>query len=147
MRGVETSRWRGRRSFGALAGLSLLCASVALAPGGSEAKKRSHHKQKRPNIVVIMDDDQSAEQQRFLPKTNAAIGGSGVTFDNSFVNYSLCCPSRSTYHTAQYATNNGVRTTQPPTAGYSKLAPTLYNSLPGWLQWSGYYTGQIWMFV
>jgi N-acetylglucosamine-6-sulfatase len=127
--------------------MSLLCASVALAPGGSEAKKRRHHKQKRPNIVVIMDDDQSAEQQRFLPKTNAAIGGSGVTFDNSFVNYSLCCPSRSTFLTGQYAHNHGVRTNQPPSGGYSKLAPTLNNSLPAWLQGAGYYTGHIGKFL
>jgi N-acetylglucosamine-6-sulfatase len=147
MAAVERSRLRGRRSVGALLGMSLLCASVALAPGGSEAKKRHHPKQKRPNIVVIMDDDQSPEEQRFLPKTNAAIGGSGVTFDNSFVNYSLCCPSRATFLTGQYAHNHGVRTNQPPSGGYSKLAPTLYNSLPVWLQRAGYYTGHIGKFL
>jgi N-acetylglucosamine-6-sulfatase len=127
--------------------MALLCAGVALAPGGSQAKKRHQKKQKRPNIVMIMDDDQSAEQQRFLPKTNAAIGDKGVTFDNSFVNYSLCCPSRSTLLTGQYAHNHGVRGNQPPSGGYSKLAPTLSNSLPVWLQRAGYYTAHIGKFL
>ena len=125
----------------------LLSTAIALAPGGSEAKKRPAAKQKRPNIVMIMDDDQSAEQQRFLAKTNAAIGRHGVTFDNSFVNYSLCCPSRSTLLTGQYAHNHGVRGNQAPTGGYSRLAPSLGNTLPVWLQRAGYYTGHIGKFL
>jgi len=105
----------GRRRVAAAAFLAgLLCAAVAMTPSGSEAKKRPAAKQKRPNIVLIMDDDQSAEMQRFLTKTNAAIGAHGVTFDNSFVNYSLCCPSRSTMLTGQYAHNHGVRGNQLP---------------------------------
>jgi N-acetylglucosamine-6-sulfatase len=137
----------GRRVAGALLLVGLLSAAVALAPSGSEAKKRPAAKQKRPNIVMIMDDDQSAEQQRFLTKTNAAIGSHGVTFDNSFVNYSLCCPSRSTLLTGQYAHNHGVRGNQLPTGGYSKLAPSLGNSLPVWLERAGYYTAHIGKFL
>src|SRR4051794_16693543 len=137
----------GRRVTGALFLTGLLCGAIALAPGGSEAKKRPGAKQKRPNIVLIMDDDQSAEQQRFLTKTNAAIGQHGVTFDNSFVNYSLCCPSRSTMLTGQYAHNHGVRGNSLPTGGYSKLAPSLGNTLPVWLQRAGYYTAHIGKFL
>jgi N-acetylglucosamine-6-sulfatase len=144
---VETGP-RSRRITGALLLAALLSVAVALAPGGSEAKKRKKGaKQARPNIVLIMDDDQNVEMQRFLSKTNAAIGGKGVTFDNSFVSYSLCCPSRSTMLTGQYAHNHGVRSNQLPTGGYSKLAPTLGNSLPVWLQRSGYYTAHIGKFL
>ncbi len=85
-----------RRVTGALLLAALLSVAVALAPAGGEAKKRKKAKPPRPNIVLIMDDDQSVNLQQFLTKTNAAIAGKGVTFDNSFVNYSLCCPSRST---------------------------------------------------
>src|SRR3954452_25527850 len=132
-----------------MAGLvaALLCAAVGLAPGGSAAKKRPAAKQKRPNIVLIMDDDQSVNLQQFLTKTNAAIADQGVTFDNSFVNYSLCCPSRSTMLTGQYAHNHGVRGNQLPSGGYSKLAPTLGNTLPVWLQRAGYYTGHVGKFL
>ncbi len=143
----SAARSGGRLLTGALLLAGLICAVVAMAPGGSQAKKRPKAKQKRPNIVMIMDDDQSAEQQRFLAKTNTAIGRHGVTFDNSFVNYSLCCPSRSTLLTGQYAHNHGVRGNQLPTGGYSKLAPTLGNSLPVWLQHAGYYTGHIGKFL
>ena len=133
---------------GALLLALLLCAAVAMPPGSSEAKKKKPHvKQKRPNIVVIMDDDQSTQLQGFLSKTNAAIGGRGVTFDNSFVNYSLCCPSRSTLLTGQYAHNHGVRGNNFPSGGYSKLAPTLSNTLPVWLQRAGYYTGHVGKFL
>jgi N-acetylglucosamine-6-sulfatase len=125
----------------------LLSAAVALAPAGGEAKKRKKAKQAKPNIVLIMDDDQNVGMQRFLPKTNAAIGGKGVTFDNSFMNYSLCCPSRATMLTGQYAHNHGVRSNQPPSGGYSKLAPTMGNTLPVWLQRAGYITAHIGKFL
>jgi N-acetylglucosamine-6-sulfatase len=136
-----------RRVTGALLLATLLSIVVALAPAGGEAKKHTKSKQARPNIVLIMDDDQSVNLQQFLTKTNAAIGRKGVTFDNSFVNYSLCCPSRSTMLTGQYAHNHGVLGNKPPNGGYSKLAPTLGNSLPVWLQRSGYYTAHIGKFL
>src|SRR5262249_34095598 len=120
-----------------------LVGAVALLRGGSSG----HASPRRPNIVMIIDDDQTAEQQRFLPQTNAALGGHGVTFDNSFVNFSLCCPSRSTLLTGQYAHNHGVLGDEPPTGGYAKLAPTLENTLPVWLQNAGYYTGLIGKFL
>ncbi|HKH23242.1 MAG TPA: sulfatase [Solirubrobacterales bacterium] len=140
------NRW-SRHIFATLLLAGLLCLSVALLPSGSTAKKRHAPKQKRPNIVLIMDDDQSAEIQRFLTKTNAAIGSKGITFDNSFVNYSLCCPSRATMLTGQYAHNHGVRGNQLPQGGYAKLRPSLGNSLPVWLQRSGYYTAHIGKFL
>jgi N-acetylglucosamine-6-sulfatase len=136
-----------RRVTGALLLAALLSIAVALAPAGGEAKKRTTTQQTRPNIVLIMDDDQSVNLQQFLAKTNAAIAAKGVTFDNSFVNYSLCCPSRSTMLTGQYAHNHGVRGNQQPSGGYSKLAPTLDNTLPVWLQRSGYYTAHIGKFL
>jgi arylsulfatase A-like enzyme len=136
-----------RRITGALLLAALLSVAVALAPAGGEAKKRKKVKQARPNIVLIMDDDQNVEMQRFLSKTNAAIGDKGVTFDHSFVNYSLCCPSRSTMLTGQYAHNHGVRSNRLPSGGYSKLAPTMANALPAWLQQAGYYTAHIGKFL
>jgi N-acetylglucosamine-6-sulfatase len=137
-----------KRAFGALLLTALLCAAVGFAPAGSVAKKKRHApKQKRPNIVLIMDDDQSTNLQQFLSKTNTAIGSHGVTFDNSFVNYSLCCPSRSTMLTGQYSHNHGVRGNQLPSGGYSKLAPTIGNTMPVWLQRAGYYTAHIGKFL
>jgi arylsulfatase A-like enzyme len=136
-----------RRVTGALLLAALLSLAVALAPATGDAKKPKRTKQARPNIVLIMDDDQSVNLQKFLTKTNAAIAAKGVTFDNSFVNYSLCCPSRSTMLTGQYAHNHGVRGNQLPAGGYAKLRLTLGNTLPVWLQRAGYYTAHIGKFL
>jgi N-acetylglucosamine-6-sulfatase len=125
--------------------VALLAFSVALAPSGSAAKKRS--KQKRPNIVVVMTDDQHADSVRFMPNVQQLLAGQGVTFTNSFVSYSLCCPSRATFLTGQYAHGHGVRANTPPSGGYSKLAPTLGNSLPAWLQQAGYSTAHVGKFL
>jgi N-acetylglucosamine-6-sulfatase len=137
----------GGRATGAALLAVLTCALVALAPSGGEAKQRTAKKQKRPNVVLVMTDDQHADSVRFMPQLQRLIAGRGVTFDNSYVTYSLCCPSRATWLTGQYPHNHGVRTNTPPAGGYSKLAPTLSNSLPVWLQRSGYYTGHIGKFL
>jgi N-acetylglucosamine-6-sulfatase len=95
----------------------------------------------RPNILVIMTDDQRLDQMRVLPKTLALLGAQGTTFDNSFVDFSLCCPSRSTFLTGQYAHNHGVQANGGPRGGYAHLDNS--NTLPVWLQEAGYYTAHV----
>jgi N-acetylglucosamine-6-sulfatase len=136
-----------RRVTGAMLLAGLLSVAVALAPAGGEAQKRKEKKQPRPNIVVVMTDDQHADSVRFMPNVQQLLAGRGVTFTNSFVSYSLCCPSRATFLTGQYAHSHGVRTNTPPSGGYSKLAPTLGNSLPAWLQRAGYSTAHVGKFL
>ena len=95
----------------------------------------------RPNIVVVMSDDQAAESMRFMPQVKARLADQGTTFANSFVGYSLCCPSRATYLTGQYSHNNGVMGNRPPGGGYAKLNHS--NTLPVWLRAAGYRTAHI----
>jgi arylsulfatase A-like enzyme len=94
-----------------------------------------------PNIVVIMSDDQTVESMRVMAKTQALLAARGTTFDSSFASFALCCPSRATFLTGQYAHNHGVQSNRPPTGGYYKLDST--NTLPVWLQRAGYYTAHI----
>ena len=77
----------------------------------------------RPNILVIMTDDQTVDQMRALPKTRALLAARGTTFANSFVDFSLCCPSRSTFLTGQYAHNHGVLANGGPHGGYRPSRP------------------------
>ena len=65
-------------------------------------------------MVVIETDDQTRESMRVMDNVNSLIGDQGATFKNSFVNYSLCCPSRATFLTGQYAHNHGVLGNTPP---------------------------------
>jgi N-acetylglucosamine-6-sulfatase len=104
---------------------------------------------KRPNVVVIMTDDQTLADLQFMPKTKELLGTQGTTFQNSFATYPLCCPSRATAVTGQYAHNHGVLNNVPARAnhpedyagGYDKLDST--NTLPVWLQKAGYTTAHV----
>ena len=133
---------RARRSettlglgMGALA-LLVLILTAAVGPG--EAAKA---KQARPNIVQVMTDDQTVESMRVMPKVRSLLGNQGVTFRNSFVSFALCCPSRATWLTGQYAHNHGVRGNASPGGGYDKLDGS--RTLPVWLRRSGYYTAHV----
>jgi arylsulfatase A-like enzyme len=117
----------------ALAAAALLSAAPA-AVGKSKAAER-------PNVVVVMSDDQTADSMRFMPHVNSQVGAAGATFAQSFVNYSLCCPSRSTFLTGQYAHNHGVMSNNEDDGGYQSLDNS--NTLAVWLQQAGYYTGHI----
>jgi N-acetylglucosamine-6-sulfatase len=108
---------------------------LALAPA-AEAK---------PNIIVLMTDDQTLESMSVMPKTRALLGDKGTTFTRSFVGYALCCPSRATLFTGQYAHNHGVLGNGPPMGGYTRLDRS--NWLPLWLQAAGYRTMQVGKFL
>ena len=110
----------------------------AAALNGSAGQAKSGSPLNRPNVVVLMTDDQAVESMRVMPNVRALLADQGVTFDHSFVSYSLCCPSRSTFLTGQYAHNHGVWGNAAPNGGYYKLDST--NTLPVWLARAGYQT-------
>ena len=120
---------------------ALLAGIAALAAlNGAEGQAQSSPAL-RPNVVMIMTDDQTLESMRVMPNVKTLLADQGVTFDNNFVSYSLCCPSRATYLTGQYAHNHGVWGNSAPNGGYYKLDST--NTLPVWLNRAGYQTMHI----
>ena len=118
--------------------MAALAAGIAAAAALASSDARSASPALRPNVVVLMTDDQTLESVRVMPNVRGLIADQGVTFDNSFVSYSLCCPSRATFLTGQYAHNHGVWGNSPPNGGYYKLDST--NTLPVWLSRAGYQT-------
>lgn len=100
----------------------------------------------RPNIVVIMVDDldegafDDALGAGLLPGIQTVFAQNGLRFSNSFVTNSLCCPSRVTFLTGQYAHNHGVLDNLPP-YGFSAFNDT--STLATWLQDGGYKTGMV----
>jgi N-acetylglucosamine-6-sulfatase len=92
----------------------------------------------KPNVLVVMTDDQTVESLRVMTNVNAQLAAQGTTFANSFATFPLCCPSRSTFLTGQYAHNHTVMGNAAPTGGYEKLDHS--NTLPVWLQRAGYHT-------
>ncbi|MBA3330255.1 MAG: sulfatase [Actinobacteria bacterium] len=122
---------------------AVLLGGTATFGGGAESAGATHggRGQPRPNVLVLMTDDQTVESLRVMGNVRDLLAEEGATFTNSFVGLSLCCPSRSTFLTGQYAHNHGVRSNMPPSGGYYKLDST--NTLPVWLERSGYHTAHI----
>jgi N-acetylglucosamine-6-sulfatase len=115
------------------AGIVCLAVLALLARG-----EPSHAASSRPNIIMFTTDDQTVRDMVAMPKTQALIGNAGATFPHAFVSMSLCCPSRVTVQTGQYAHNHGVMGNTPPQGGYSRFNDK--NDLPVWLQSAGYRT-------
>ena len=62
----------------------------------------------RPNILVVMTDDQAAADVALMPNVKQLLAEQGTTFADAVDSFPLCCPSRATFITGQYAHNHGV---------------------------------------
>src|SRR5688500_5265604 len=85
-----------RRLGLALAGVLALIAGIAVGAqeNGGSAQAATAQTSQRPNIIVLETDDQTLAEMAVLPNVRRLIGDEGVTFDNHFVAFSLCCPDR-----------------------------------------------------
>src|SRR5436190_23456036 len=101
------------------------------------ALRRRNAQQKRPNVVVIDTDDENVTDMFVMQKTLNLLGAHGTTFRNSYVSYPLCCPSRATFLTGQYAHNDGVLSDQR----FTDLDST--NTLAVWLKRAKYRTAMV----
>jgi N-acetylglucosamine-6-sulfatase len=101
--------------------------------------RRQNAKQKRPNVIVVMTDDQD-NNLLGMETVRRLLGAGGTTFQNSYVTNPLCCPSRATFLTGQYAHNHGVIGSDPAT-GYNALPHS--NTLATWLRAAKYRTAMV----
>ncbi len=92
----------------------------------------------RPNIIFILTDDQPYETVQFMPTVRDVLIKYGVNFENGFVTTPLCCPSRSSILTGQYAHNHQVLTNRMPLGGAPKLDDS--STIATWLNDAGYRT-------
>lgn len=128
-----------------LTAVLLTIASIAATAAAVTASAPASAAVTKPNVVVIMVDDMNVSALQYLPNVRSLLATPGTTFDNSVVSYSLCCPSRSTFLTGQYAHNHGVLGNAPPDGGYYALRGA--ETLPVWLRQAGYTTGHIGKFL
>jgi arylsulfatase A-like enzyme len=91
-----------------------------------------------------MTDDQTNSDLRVMPKTRHLLADQGTSFTRFYTSYPLCCPSRTTFLTGQYAHNTGVQGNFPDTdgGGYLKLRDP-GSTLPVWLRSAGYETSVV----
>src|SRR3546814_518506 len=133
-------------SRGLRAALIGLLAGAAWAQPGADAQAATAEAgPERPNIVVILSDDEDLVSHAFMPKTKALIEEQGAAFDNYFVTYSFCCPSRATMLRGQYAHNHRIQGNVLPTGGARKFRALGHDrsTIATWLQAAGYRTGLI----
>lgn len=126
---------RPKRILRAAAGVVALVAlsAAALSPPAAAVEADAP-----PNVVSILVDDQTLEQMRVMTATQAFFEENGTIFDNFVTSLPVCCPSRATFLTGQYALHHGVIDNGPPNGGYEAFDDS--DTLPVWLQEAGYRT-------
>jgi arylsulfatase A-like enzyme len=121
-----------------------LAPAPARAVGATAAAEPQRDDTDRPNIIVVETDDQPEGMLQAMPTVRSRIIDKGVRFKNSFVNFPLCCPSRATFLTGQYAHNHRVLGNAGPAGGFQKFEQLHGdNNLAVWLHRAGYRTGLI----
>jgi N-acetylglucosamine-6-sulfatase len=117
----------------------LLIGLIGLLPASAHAAPS------RPNIVLIVSDDEDVRSHAFMPKTKALIEEEGATFENFFVTYPLCCPSRASILRGQYAHNTKILGNDLPWGGFKKFRASglEMSTIATWLQDAGYHTAKI----
>ena len=120
--------------------LSVACLGlVAVQP--AMARTATNMKDGKPNILVVMTDDQALADLQAMPNLKSLVAAKGVQFSNAVDSFPLCCPSRATFITGQYSHNHGVGGNFWPYGWYGMTNRA--NTLPKWLQDSGYYTALV----
>ncbi|MFL5798872.1 MAG: sulfatase-like hydrolase/transferase [Actinomycetota bacterium] len=149
------SRPSARRSL-AGAGCLLLVAALAV-----DAVPRASAAAGRPDIVVINTDDQRFDSlyaclasppdgrisptgsQCPMPNVRDDLVAHGVTFAESFVPTSLCCPSRASLFLGRYARHSGVLTNDKPYGGFPAFRTMQGSTVARWLHDAGYRTSLV----
>ena len=93
----------------------------SLGPASQTASATS-----RPNVVIVMTDDQRWDTvtSSYMPQlTNILSHNPSITYTNSFVPNSLCCPSRTSTLTGDYSHTTGVYGNSGQWGGFYSFTP------------------------
>lgn len=123
-------------TFAGLAAALSGCGGSAAGPSDGGAQ---------PNFVLIMADDLDLAPVEHMPLLRQHVASRGMTFTNAFVTDPVCCPSRATVLTGQYAHNHRVLSNEPPLGGWGVFHDSGIekDTLPVWLRRGGYVSGLV----
>jgi arylsulfatase A-like enzyme len=118
--------------------------AVVLISALRSANAAEGEKPERLNIVFLLADDLRWDAVGFMgnpivetPNLDA-LATRGVVFENTFCTTSICCTSRASFLTGQYASRHGLWTFQA-----NLLEPAFAKTFPAMLRSAGYHTGFI----
>jgi N-acetylglucosamine-6-sulfatase len=122
-----------------------LAATVALLAiaGAGVAARDAQGASSQKNVVFILTDDMTTSELSAMPNVHSLIAAQGTTFNEAYVSFPLCCPSRATMMSGQYMHNHGVHGNFPPNGSWLRFIPHETNDLPVWLHDDGYYNVHI----
>jgi N-acetylglucosamine-6-sulfatase len=123
--------YRPPRSLVALAVVVLSSALVGCT--GSSVRSSE------PSIVFILTDDQRWDSLDGMPIMRRELMARGITFANAFASNPLCCPSRASILTGQYAHSTGVWQNKGPYGGFEAFHQD-HSTVATWLRDRGYHT-------
>ncbi|KAF9937767.1 hypothetical protein BGZ67_000923 [Mortierella alpina] len=110
----------------------------------------NHHRQK-PNFLVFLTDDQDLHMNSldYQPLVQKYLRDQGTEFTNYYTTTAMCCPSRVSLWSGQFAHNHNVTDESPPHGSYTKFVSQQLdkNWLPTWLQDAGYSNNYIGKFI
>ncbi len=126
---------------------TLLCVSLLLATVSSSVAiigtwfgPQGTASSEKPNIVFVLTDDMRKDDLRFVPETRRLVGNRGMEFENAFVTFAMCCPSRASILTGLYPHNHRVLTNEAPHGGEPGFRPKDASTVATWLDGAGYRT-------
>jgi arylsulfatase A-like enzyme len=121
----------------------LLLAGLLATPRGPAWAQQARSSAKPPNIVLILSDDEDLGIHRYMPKVKELIEDQGTVFDEFFVPYPLCCPSRASILRGQYPHNTLILGNWVPEGGFLtfRRLQREQSTIATWLQDAGYRTG------
>ena len=122
-----------------LLGAALLALTIAAAADRPTAARAVDA---RPNVLVVMTDDQRAGELGAMATVRRELAAKGVSFTNAYATFPLCCPSRASFLTGQYAHNHGVMGNEWAEGGGYRAFDNS-GSLPVALAGAGYRTAMV----
>ena len=131
--GVVTVVDHGRTSEGRV----LTQASYAARPT-LQHRRTTSAGPKHPNIVEVLVDDMRQDDLAYMPHLEQLIGDHGITMENGFSSYPLCCPARASFFSGELPHNHHVWSVTKP---YAYPAFNDRSTIATSLQKAGYLTG------
>ena len=127
----------------AWATLAAAVALLAVIGGALVAREAMGAASSQKNVIFILTDDMTYSELSAMPNVQSLIAAQGTSFNEAYISFPLCCPSRATMMSGQYMHNHGVHGNFPPNGGWPKFRSHESNDLPVWLQDDGYYNVHI----
>jgi N-acetylglucosamine-6-sulfatase len=135
-------RWTTLGVAAVVAIVALVLTGDVLHTGDQRAEAQTAS---RPNFIFVMTDDLDERSMQDLSGIRSVMNSNGATFENAYVSYSLCCPSRVSFLRGQYAHNHDVRGLSLPQGGEKRFRQLGRDksTIATWLNNAGYQTGYV----